>query len=142
MWRVNDGSSPHPYGPDSSNSVSSNPASSNPEAESAEPRRRAPLATAALAVALIIPVLNLVFSAVSASVLATRDYQMVPVISLAEGLVVFLLAVAAAIMGTIVLVRRSAGRARSAAAIGIAVISLWNIVVGLINGALLQTFLG
>lgn len=131
MWRVTDGSSPHAYGP-----------ASTLEAESETPRRSAPLATSALVVALVIPVLSLVFSAVTASVLASRDYQMVSIISLGEGIIAFLLAVAAAIMGTIVLARRSTGRARAAAAIGIAAISLWNIVVGLVNGALLQVFLG
>ncbi|QEE60215.1 hypothetical protein FVA74_00545 [Salinibacterium sp. dk2585] len=129
---MNDGASPQQ--PD--------PASAGDFAFIAGRRNSAPLATAALAVALVIPVLRLVFSAVSASVLAARDFPMVSVVAVVEGIIVFLLAVAALVLGAVVLARRRNGRARAGAAIGIAAVALWNIVVGLINGALLEAFLG
>lgn len=139
MWRVTD---PSPYGPTSATLDAESSSDSTSEPGSAGSRRRAPLATAALVVALVIPALNLVFSAVAASALASSGSQLAQLVYLVEGIIVFVLAVAAAVMGTIVLVRRSAGRARAAAAFGVAAVSLWNIIVGLINGALLQAFLG
>lgn len=131
MWRVSDGTS-QPY--------DLPPSTREAEGEFDVPRNSAPLATASVIVALVIPLLGVVFMAISASLLAARDFPMVGVVSVIEGILVFLLAVTAAILAMIVIVRRGPGRARAGAALGVAGLSVWTIVVQLINGALLDVF--
>jgi hypothetical protein len=112
-----------------------------PPAAATRDRASAPLATAALVFALVIPVLSLLSQVVSTSLLASGDRAGTELAYVAEGIVVFLLAVTAMVLGSIALVRRGHGRARAAAALGIAALSLWQIIVGLVSGALFQAFL-
>jgi hypothetical protein len=100
------------------------------------------LATAALIVALVIPLLHTVFRFVIMWSISTFNPSFTANASVIEGFVMLLLAVVAAVLAIMVLVRRSAGRGtgrgRAGVALGIAGVTLWNIGVGIAAGALLQ----
>lgn len=117
-----------------------NPAAVTPAApiSSATASARNPLGTAALAVGVAILALQLVFQFLFVAIVTSAGYQVYSAVALAEGILTGLLAAAAIVLGVIALLRPTARRAAAIIGITIGGYALFNILLGLIQGALFQ----
>lgn len=115
------------------------PQAQQPSHPAGMPAPNAGLATAALGTAIGLLVIELLFRVVMAAVISSREaYLLLRVLSPIEGIVIALLAIAAGVLGAIVLVRRLPGRARAGIAVGIAACALWGVLLGALYGVIVQ----